>query len=142
VQKFYDWYWNQFADKANDLNFDLHKLHWYDDALRLKPPVLSPELIRLIKKDEDESKAAGGDIVNLDFDPFLNSQDAQGKYVVGRVVIARDRCRATLAAGHMDAELQKSGSIWLFVNFHYSYYSEDGKKKEFPNDDLLHILSR
>ena len=142
VQKFYDWYWNQFADKADDPNFDKHKLHWYDDAVKLKPAVLNQELIKLIEKDEAASKAAGGDIVNLEFDPFLNSQDPQGKYLVSKVSVTSDHCMATIDSGHEVAELKKSGSSWLFVNFHYSFYSEDGKKKEFPDEDLVYILSR
>lgn len=140
TQKFYDWYWNRFADKANDLNFDEHKLHWYDDAVKLKPAVLSPELIGLIKKDQAAQKATGG-IVNLDFDPFLNSQDPQGKYLVSKVIVTQNHCMATFDRHSVVAELKKSGSSWLFINFHYAYYSEDGKKKEFPDNDLIHILS-
>jgi hypothetical protein len=141
VQKFYDWYWNQFADKADDASFDPRKLHVYDDALLLKPAALSQELIRLIKKDSARSKATG-EIVNLDFDPFLNSQDPSGKYVVGNVEIANDVCHASIDKGHEVAELKKSGTSWLFVNFRYSHSSEDGKRKDFPDDDLLHILDR
>jgi hypothetical protein len=32
VQKFYDWYWNQFADDADDPKFNSRKLHSYGDA--------------------------------------------------------------------------------------------------------------
>jgi hypothetical protein len=49
VQSFYDWYWNQFADKAEDPSFS-GKIHGYDDVLRLEPPVLSQELAKLIEK--------------------------------------------------------------------------------------------
>ena len=72
----------------------------------------------------------------------MNSQDPQGKYVARRVVIDGDNCRAKIDGGSEIAELRKSGSSWLFVNFRYSYYSEDGKRKESPDDDLVHILSR
>jgi hypothetical protein len=143
VQKFYDWYWNQFADRAADPKFDLHQLHWYDDALQLKPAVLSPELVRLIGKDEAASKAAGGDIVNLDFDPFLASQDAQGKYEVQNAVVRGNVCDVTMKArGNVRPELRKSSDGWMFVNFHYKHFSEDGKTREFPDDDLIQILSR
>lgn len=145
VQKFYDWYWNQFADKADDPKFDEHNLHDYDDALRLKPPVLSPELARLIEKDRQESKAAGGDIVNLDFDPFLNSNGPVGKYVVQRVGVLNGECKANLEGGHgvhEVAELRRTGSAWMFVNFRYSFYSEDGKARMSPDNDLIHILNR
>lgn len=141
VQRFYDWYWNQFAAKANDLSFDQHKLHWYYDAVKLKPAVLNPELIGLIEKDQATQKASG-DIANLDFDPFLNSQDPQGRYEVGRVVVSKDECRATFASHRMSAELRRSGSAWLFVNFRYSYFSDEDEKKAYPDNDLVHILSR
>jgi hypothetical protein len=140
VQKFYDWYWNQFADWADDPKFDHRKLHWYNDALKRKPPVLSQELIRLIKKDQECEKEAKG-ICNLDFDPFLNSQAARGKYLVNGVTFTSARCKATIENGHEVAELVKSGSSWEFVNFHYSFLSEDGKKFS-PDDDLVHILSQ
>jgi hypothetical protein len=142
VQKFYDWYWNQFADKADDPKFDQKKLHSYYDTLRLNPPVLSQDLIRLIEKDIAASKAEGGDIVNLDFDPFLNSQDPQGRYLVNRATVTGGTCEASIERGHEIAELKGTGSTWLFVNFRYSFFSVDDKTKRFPDDDLIHILKR
>jgi len=140
VQKFYDWYWNQLADRADNPDFDLRQLHVYDDALRVKPPVLSRQLVKLIKKDRECNKREHG-ICNLDFDPFLNSQDARGKYLVNSVTLTSAGCMATIENGHEVVELVKSGSSWEFVNFHYSFLSEDGKKFS-PDDDLVHILSR
>jgi hypothetical protein len=50
------------------------------------------------------------------------------------------------------AGVAETRSGWIFVNFHYSYYSEDGKTKavytedgktkDLPDDDLIHILSQ
>jgi hypothetical protein len=135
VQEFYDWYWNQFADKGGDPRSR-------DDVLKRRPSLLSPELTRLIKKEEDEMSATG-QIGNLDFDPFLNSQDMSGKFLVTSVQISNGVCRATVkGSSEVRPELQKSGSTWIFVNFHYSFYSEDGKTKRFPDDDLIHILKR
>jgi len=144
VQNFYDMYWNQFANESGDPSAS-GKAYSYDDALRRNPPVLSEELIRLIKKDEDTSKAAGGDIVNLDFDPFLDSNGPVGKYLVKSASVVNGVCQAAIEGGHgihEVAELKKSGSSWQFINFHYSHYSEDGKTREFPDDDLIHILNR
>jgi hypothetical protein len=145
VQRFYDWYWNQLADKAEDPKFDPHKLHTYDDVLRLKPAVLSQELLRLIEKDEARSKAAEGDIVNLDFDPFLNSNGPDGKYMVQAVGVRDGACKASIEGGHgvrEVVELKKASSAWIIVNLRYSHYSEDGKTKQFPDDDLIRILNR
>lgn len=139
VQKFYDWYWNDTAaqsDKSASLQ------HGYEDALRLRPLVLSPELVRLIERDQRRSEAAGGDIINLDFDPFLNSQDPRGKYMVDRATLTATGCTATLSRQNVVVELKRYSSGWRFTNFHYRFFSEDGKTKESPDTDLIHILSR
>lgn len=141
VQKFYDWYWNQFADKADDPGFDMRKMPTYHEIARLHPAVLSPELIRLIERDEMLSKKAQG-IANLDFDPFLNTQDPEGRYLVNSATVANGQCQVKIEHGHLTAELKSSGSSWVFTNFDYSFYTEDGKTKEAPDADLIEILSQ
>jgi hypothetical protein len=138
VQSFYDNYWNQYSAKIHDPNFSLPGL---DSVLSRNPPVLSRRLIDLIRKDEQESRKKQ-EVGNLDFDPFLNSQDPDGKYRVTKVDVAYGLCRAAIDRAHVSAELKQAGDSWIFVNFHYSYYSRDGKKKESPDDDLLSILTR
>jgi hypothetical protein len=135
VQGFYDWYWNQFAvdPKADH--------HTYDDALTLRPTVLSENLTRLIKRDDARAKAAGG-IANLDFDPFLNSQDPTGKYDVVEVSVNGAVCRTKLSQRDIDVESKRNGTGWVFSNIHYSFYSDDRQKKEVPDDDLAHILGQ
>lgn len=133
VQKFYDWYWNQTSGNTTA------KSHDYDDALALKPAVLSPELIRLIKRDDARAIAAGG-IANLDFDPFLNSQDPEGKYDVVRVTVNHGVCRSELSQRDIVAVAKTSGPGWVFSNFYYSFFSEDRRKKEAPDDNLVRIL--
>lgn len=135
VQKFYDGYWNQYLPKLKDADFSLPGT---DAVLRARPPVLSQELIDLIVKDEKRSKETG-DVGNLDFDPFLNSQDPQGRYLVTKVEVADTTCKATLSRAHTVAELKASGASWIFVNFHYSYFTPAGKK-DAPDADLLQIL--
>ena len=141
VQKFYDWYWNQFAKQADNPRFDLRKLHDYHEVVNLKPPVLSPTLIMLIRRDEQAAAAAGG-IANLDFDPFLNSQDPQGRFMVDQAKLSKRKCRVTIPHGHMTIDLENSGRSWVFVNFFYSFYSDDGKTKQAPDSDLIQILKQ
>lgn len=141
TQTFYDWYWNQFADRADDPKFDNRKLHSYDDALKRNPPVLSPNLIRLFKRDDARQRAAGG-IANLDFDPYLNSQDPEGKYDVAQVTVNGNLCRAKLSQRDIVAELKRTATGWVFSNFYYRFYSEDRSKKDAPGDDLVHILNQ
>jgi len=141
VQKFYDWYWNRFADHANDPKFDMRNEPTYHDVAQLHPPVLSQELIRLIKRDERLQEKAQG-IANLDFNPFLNTQDPEGKYLASGATGSNGQCQVQIEHGHLTAELRKSGSAWVFTNFHYSFYAEDGKTKEAPDADLIEILSQ
>lgn len=141
VQKFYDWYWNQFADKVDDPSFDMRRLHTYHEVIGLRSNVLNPRLIRLFKRDERLSLAAHG-IANLDFDPFLNSQDPEGKYDVVRVTVNRGVCRSEMSQRDIIVEAEWSAAGWVFSNFHYSFFSEDRRKKEAPDDNLVHILSQ
>ena len=140
VQGFYDSYWNRFADKftgpKKDPNFHFPGI---EEVLKRNPPALSRQLIDLIRKDEKQSRESN-EVGNLDFDPFLNSQDPVGIYRVGRVELRGDVCMATIDRAHTVADLKRNGPGWLFVNFHYSYFKPDGKTKDFPDDDLLHIL--
>ena len=140
VQEFYDWYWNEFADRADDPSFDMRRLHTYHEVVRLRPSVLSPRLIRLFKRDERLSLAAHG-IANLDFDPFLNSQDPEGKYDVVRVTVNRGACRSERSQRDIVVEAERSASGWVFSNFYYSFFTEDRRKREAPDDNLVHILS-
>jgi|HubBroStandDraft_1064217.scaffolds.fasta_scaffold262458_2 hypothetical protein len=136
VQKFYDWYWNQSSGNADA------EQQGDDKVPALKPAVLSPELIRLMKRDEARAKASGT-YANLDFDPFLNSQDPDGKYNVVRVTVKGGVCRAKLSQRDIVAEARRSGPGWVFSNFYYPNYSEDGHKIKAPDDDpddLIHIL--
>src|SRR5579863_5501786 len=117
VQKFYDGYWNQYLPRIKDPKFSLPGT---EAVLRAKPPVLSPELIDLIQKDEKQSQKSG-EVGNLDFDPFLNGQDPSGRYTVTKVVVAGGVCKATITRAHTVADLKPFGASWIFVNFHYSY---------------------
>lgn len=131
VQKFYDWYWNPYADQTDMPGLRAHTLA---EVMKLKPPVLGPDLLKLLKRAKFK-----GD--SLDFDPFLNSNSPHGKYTVSKVELTGDICRATIDAGHEIAALKKSGASWVFVDFHYSYYYSDGTKQSIPDADLITLLT-
>jgi hypothetical protein len=63
-----------------------------DLALRYKTHALSSELLRQLREDSASQAKAVGEIVGLDFDPFLNSQDPGERYVTGKVTTKGDRC--------------------------------------------------
>jgi FlaG/FlaF family flagellin (archaellin) len=84
VQRFYDWY-VPIALKDNAGNPS-------DRALRYKSHAFSPELLTQLKEDSTAQAKAKGEIVGLDFDPFLNSQHPGERYTAEKVVGKRDRC--------------------------------------------------
>jgi hypothetical protein len=133
VQNFYDWYWNSYADQADMPGLVGRSLA---DVVKRKPPVLDPELLKLLKY-----RVHGGRTGSLDFDPFLNSNSPHGKYMVSKVLVSGDTCRATIDAGHEIAALKRAGLSWVFVDFHYSYYYDDGSKQDIPDADLILMLT-
>ena len=132
VQGFYDWYINPYLNSS-------HGIAWYEVARR-KPEILSDELRKMLIA-EDQAMAKTGEINVIDFDPFLNSQDPSDKYVVVRIQVEKQKCNAIVkGSSEVRPELVFDAGNWRFINFHYSFYSEDRKRKEFPDNDLVNML--
>jgi hypothetical protein len=132
VQQFYNWY----LPKAKS-----SKGRASDLVLKYKSSMLSPELAKELKADSAAQDKAKGDLVGLDFDPFLNTQDDSfEKCVTGKVVAQATSCRIEVSCNFpsqktellVTPELTLTNNQWIFVNFHYHTDSGD--------DDLLHIL--
>jgi len=128
AQSFYDWY----VGKAG-ANFKV--------ALREKRSAFSPKLYKAMQEDVEAQAKVRGEIVGLDFDPIVNSQDPCERYVVGSVTRNGDSYRAGIfgicsgkknAKPDVTAELATKEGQWQFTNFHYAYDST-------PNN-LLAIL--
>ena len=142
MQNFYDWYWNRYAESANSVGFDMHSHPTVDTVLKRKPPVLSTELFQLLTENE-KKKQVTHQVGNLDFDPFWGNQNAQGTYVVRRILVTADQCKASIPQGDEIVELQKSGSSWVFVNFYYCFAAYDSTiGRHCPDSDLLKILKK
>jgi hypothetical protein len=120
VQKFYDWYVPEvFREKQT----------WAaNTALERKDFQFSPELRKSLKDDFAASAANANEVVGLDFDPFLASQDPAHKYSVEKVLVKDGRCRADVHSDESGKkakkpdvipELQLRGKSWVFVDFHY-----------------------
>jgi hypothetical protein len=137
VKGFYDWYWNRESHRAKDLSLHGHDV---DEVMGSNSAALSEEFIRFIKKDEKELPSAN-EAGNLDFDPFLKSQDPLGKYLVGNVVVTNCGCKASIHRAHVVAELKQAGPNWIFVNFRYSSSSADGRTKDLADDDMIHMFN-
>jgi hypothetical protein len=130
VQDFYDWY----APKAAT---DTPGGAW-EMAIKAKSSAFEPKLLQALREDVATQAKAAGELVGLDFDPLLDSQDPEGRYVVGN---ASRRGRIYLVSIYsvpkgktppkaaVVAELEVQNGRWRYINFLYS-----------GNQNLLSIL--
>jgi hypothetical protein len=117
VQGFYDWYAPIAVRKHANPAWEL--------AVTTRPGDFSPELRRAITKDS-KAQRKSKDIVGLDFDPFLNSQDPSQKFAVESVAVRANHCRATvygISEGQKRERVapvaDRVGGRWRFANFSY-----------------------
>lgn len=115
VQDFYDWYVPiATADKDRTTV-----------ALLPRKSAFDPGLWQMLVAD-DEAQSHSNEIVGLDFDPVLNSQDPSSKFIVESVSARDSHCSATVVGiehgvrdEHVIPELVFSNGSWIFVNFRY-----------------------
>jgi hypothetical protein len=128
VEGFYKWYVSRIPSNVS-----------WDFALKYRSSAFSPQLLRLLKEDR-AAQAACEDIVGLDFDPILNTQDPENRYEVGNITHAGQNYKADIYGvrsgkrsekSSVIAEFTKGNGHWYFVNFHYETDS---------STDLLTIL--
>lgn len=113
-------------------------------ALEAKKSHFGEDLYRQLKADFDASAKVKDEIVGLDFDPFVNSQDPAPKYVAGEVTERAGRFKVGVHGVSSDGkknpkpdvtpELAHRNGKWVFLNFHY------GKTSIPENDNLLSVL--
>jgi hypothetical protein len=136
VQSFYDWY----LSTASRKNLDSPSM---DTAIDRKPQFFSAELLRRLKEDSEAQAKTPGEIVGLDFDPFLNSQDSSPRFSAGRVLhkgasywvdVHGLEARTGKHQEHVIPELIQQNGTWIFVNFHY------GSNQFTKDSNLLSIL--
>jgi len=132
VQRFYDWY-TPLALKSGDTP------SWIV-ALDKHGAQFDARLSRALRKDAEAQSRVPDDIVGLDFDPFLSSQDPEDKYAVGDltekdgvylVSVYGVRKGKRAAKPDVVAELKAAKGSFQFTNFRYG---ADG--------DLLVILKQ
>jgi hypothetical protein len=119
LDEFYQWY-TPLTHKNNTTTA-------WDVAVKLKGKSFSAQLARLLKQDS-VAKASCRELIGLDFDPFLNTQDPSQQYKVGNVTRTGETYRADIyrvAAGQqakkpdLTAEFTKKNDGWMFLNFFY-----------------------
>lgn len=93
---------------------------------------------------DDEAQSHSNEIVGLDFDPILNSQDPSSKFIVKSASVRGDRCNPAVVGinqsvedEHVAPELVLFNGRWVFVNFRYESWVA-GKLRR--SGDLLQAL--
>jgi hypothetical protein len=122
VQGFYDWYVGKVlvaTKKGSGYGFI--------DAVRQRPDGFSPELKRLLEEDVAAASKCKDDVVGLDWDPFLETQELPGSYKVGKVektaqgfrvsVDVRDAKARGARNPVAQADVAFVGGHWQFVDF-------------------------
>jgi len=99
--------------------------------------------LHALRIDSEAQARAKGELVGLDFDQFLGSQDPADHYEARRATVKNGTCSVgvwraspTDTAAKMDrpeavAELKQQNGGWRFANFTYSV----------GGSDLLHLLA-
>jgi Protein of unknown function (DUF3828) len=133
VSEFYQWYVPKTLEPHSGPAWDL--------ALKHRSRVFSSELFRALKEDSNAQAKASGEIVGLDFDPFLNTQDPCERYEVGSIVPEEQTYRVEVfgtcsgtkkAKPDVLAQVELRGGHWVFTNFLYP-----NLEKEYPNSANL-----
>ena len=132
VRSFVQSFYNSYTALASGI----HDSSPLETILAKRRSVLSPELFRALKADDDAQRKVSDDVVGLDFDPFLNTQEQAGHYTIGRITASQGIYRVEIRErGSSDklpdviAEVAREGGNLVFVNFIYP-----------GNGDLLSVL--
>ncbi|PZM77774.1 MAG: hypothetical protein DKT66_26210 [Candidatus Melainabacteria bacterium] len=127
VQSFYKWYLTK--PESNH-------------ACKQRPSAFSPELLKMLNDDYAASQKVSGEIVGLDFDPFLDTNAEPFVNYVATNVTRKGENYLVQVDGkggnrtdksRIQPEVAYKNGKWQFVNFHYP-----GAKG--TNENLLSIL--
>lgn len=120
VKGFYSWYLPLLL--KNDNNGPAS-----DIAIKQKVDLFSKELIQALRVDSARQVKCPGEICNLDYDPFLMSQDPPDSFEIGKITKKGGHFFVEILGSYsgektsylqVTVELVKNGNSWVFVNFH------------------------
>ncbi len=136
VQGFYDWYVPSLTEES--------KMPTPELAIQSRRAAFDVNLYKQLKADFDAQAKVSGEIVGLDFDPYLNAQDTSSKYVAGNVTAKKNGAYLvevhSVTGGKRNPkpdvvpEVAFKNGKWQFVNFHY------GKTDIPENENLISVL--
>ena len=116
VQSYYDWYVSK--NKSN-----------FENALKARPEVFNPALLRRLAADVAAQAKDADNVVGLDFDPVLNSQDPSAHYSAGSAHAKNGHWLVDVYSVNsgkkstkpdVTPELSCRNGKFQFENFHYS----------------------
>lgn len=132
TQEFYDWYAPLVQDiSPNAVSVAQRKIR------EREPEVLSLGLLRALPADNEAQELAKGELVGLDFDPIVGSQDPADHYEARKLHLEGNRCSVEVwrASPNDTAEksdkpdvvavLAQESGRWRFVNFKYPQLNSD-----------------
>ena len=128
VQGFYDWYLPRVLKGGGDPEMEV---------IKTKGTMFSPELRKALLEDRLAQSKDPSEVVGLDFDPFLNSQDIAKSYTVGKIEHKGQAWLVNVYSSYSTkepaviAQVVKAKQGWRFTNFLY------GKA-----DNLLGVLRK
>ena len=124
VGQFYNWY----LAKEDELMKGNSQKSALEVSLVEKKSSFSPGLVKALNEDLAASRKSPGEIVGLDFDPFLDAQDLGERYLVGKATPKDDHYWVEVfgvwggkksAKPDVVPELVLENGHWIFINFHY-----------------------
>jgi hypothetical protein len=101
VQGFYDWYVPLTKKKMNEPAFNV--------ALQKKPDAFNADLLQALRVDSEASAHAKDDIVGLDFDPFIGSQDPAIRYEARNANLLNNKCSVEIFPASTTDKATKPG---------------------------------
>lgn len=130
VQEFYDWYVEASQRDCSPPGLEL--------AVEDKSALFDAGLMRALREDLDASAKSPGEVVGLDFDPFLNAQGVCAPYKVGRVASDGDIYRVEVFGSCPKDGSHKPDLIAVVRVFHGRLIFANFMYPE--NGDLLDVL--
>jgi hypothetical protein len=118
VQDFYNWYVPLAKHSPNETSSDV--------ALKKRSADFSAELKKALLEDSAAAAKSPGEIVGIDWDPFLNSQSTVDRCTIGNTTEKNGAFRVEVydyLDGKKDkkpqiiAEVKSENGHWIFVNF-------------------------
>ncbi len=118
VREFYGWYATHVQNQSGP--------GWYA-ALSKNPPILDDRLLELLRADSAAQAAAMGEVMGIDWDPFLATQDPCEAFEIqnvtedangGRIEV-RTSCYYVDSLPDVVAQVVRRGNGLVFTNFTY-----------------------